>query len=191
VVFLRSKQGVWFCVEAQNHTHTQRIPSKSEFLLTHLKTVNQIAKNLLDTINSKLGITLSCSSLAEHYASHDLFDELPGVVKLPGKYEEFLIVTGSYTHYLLEEPTIPDCPYHFWDNSDAEGYAAGSHPVKRPSVNAPRTIFVTDVQHHCSHRDVKLAKSSQITLENRRLHLGAGCKCSPALISVACLRSSI
>ena len=66
VVFLRSKQGVWFRVEAQNQNHTQRIPNKSEFLLTHLETVNQIAKSLLYTINTKLGITLSCSSVAEH-----------------------------------------------------------------------------------------------------------------------------
>lgn len=106
--------------------------------------------------------------MADHYADQDLFNELPTVSKLDRiKYEEFLIVTGKNTHYLLKEPTVLNCPYHDWDNSDAEGIAIGHSPIKRPRVKDPRTIFVSSEQHHCSHRDVQSAKSSQITSANR------------------------
>jgi hypothetical protein len=170
VIFIRSINGVWFRVEAQNSTHILTIPNKSDFLQEHLESFHQKALELLDKVNAKLGATLKCKSLAEHYADQDLFDKLTPIVKVTNnsdKYEEYLITTGDKTHYLLKEPTVPNCPYHSWDNSHSEGYAAGAHPVKRAQIRDPRTIFVTDSQHHCSHQDIRLAKDSKITFENR------------------------
>jgi hypothetical protein len=170
VIFIRSINGVWFRVEAQNSTHILTIPNKSDFLKEHLESFHQKALELLDKVNTKLGVILKCKSLAAHYADQDFFDKLTPVVKVTNKsdkYEEYLIATGDKTHYLLKEATVPNCPYHSWDNSYSEGYAVGAHPVKRSQINDPRTIFVTDSQHHCSHRHIREAKGSKITIENR------------------------
>ena len=167
IIFIRSINGVWFCVEAQNPKHTKLIPNDSDDLEQHLTEFEQLACDLLNKINEKLETYLTCSSLREHYDDPNLFSELTPVTKINNnRYEEFLIVTGKSTHYLTRESTIPNCPYHHWDKSDIEGCATGIH-VKRSTTRDPRTIFKTDVEHHCSHRDIMTAKSSKITIQNR------------------------
>jgi len=145
----------------------QCIPNNPNYLQTHIDTFNEAAIDLLGKVNSKLGANLVCSSLVDHYADQNLFDELIPIRKVPSRFEEFQIVTGSNTHYLLKQATILNCPYHSWSTSSLEGCATGVSPITRSQVNSPRTIFATDLEHHCSHRDIMQAKSSCITPENR------------------------
>ena len=167
VIFIRSKLGVWFRVEKR--TNEINIPHKSEQLAEHLKDIRQKAVELLNDINTKLNVNLIPESLLNHYSSEERFNELPGVIKLPGiseRYEEFLIVTGDNTHYLKEESTITNCPYHSWDNCSKESCNITT-PVFRPKINNPRTLFVSGTLQHCSHQHISKAKSSQITPYNR------------------------
>lgn len=166
VVFIRSKVGVWFRIE--NRTDGINLPHKSEQIPEHLKSVQEQAFQLLNDINHKLNINLIPDSLTNHYSSEERFNELKAIFKLPGilgKYEEYLIVTGDNTHYLKEEPTVTNCPYHSWQNSFQEKCSTTS--VVRPTINNPRTLFVSGTLHHCSHKDIFSAKSSQITPNNR------------------------
>lgn len=168
IIFIRSINGVWFRIEAQNPNHIKLIPTDSDDLEQHLTEFELLAFDLLNKINEKLETYLTCSSLSEHYDNPNLFSELTSVTKINNSQcEEFLIVTGKSTHYLLRESTIPNCPYHYWDKSNMEGCATGTHPVKNSKISNPRTIFKTDIEHHCSHRDIMTAKSSKITIENR------------------------
>jgi hypothetical protein len=79
---------------------------------------------------------------------------------------ELLVVTGDQTHYLRKEPSVPDCPHHLWAHSNAAGCAANPGPIEKRSVN-PRAFFKSGEQHHCAHREVTVAKASQITASNR------------------------
>jgi hypothetical protein len=167
VIFIGSKSGVWFLVESQNSNHVQRIPNNADDLQAHLDAVDQAATDLLNIVNEKLGADLVCSSLLEHYTDQDLFDELTPVSRVTSRFEEYLVVTGSNTHYLLKQASILSCPYHSWSRCSVEGYANDAFPITRSRVNDPRTIFVTELDHHCSHRDIVQAKSSRITPENR------------------------
>ena len=168
VVFIRTTNGVWFRIDSRILQESQYIPHDQILIKAHIDKINESAIDLLEKINKKLGANLTCRSLAEHYASKDLFDELVTVTrKNIDKGEEFVIVTGSNTHYLKVESTIPNCDYHRWDNSKREGCATGNYPVKNSKIRDPRTIFKTDVEHHCSHQDIMKSKSSKLTIQNR------------------------
>ena len=80
--------------------------------------------------------------------------------------EEYFILTGQQTHYLLPEPSVRECPYHEWAHSKTLGVAALPGPITVPSVEA-RSFFRSGETHHCAHRNVALAKSSEVTAENR------------------------
>lgn len=163
VIFIRTKHAAWFRIESKEE---ERIPHSIEKLPSHLEKIENIAVNLLSDINRKLGITLTSTSLTDYYNDEDMFNDLKGVSRLPERPNLFLIVTGNNTHYLIEEPTIPECPHHNWNNSNASGNALQEHLIVKRSIN-PRAFFKSSEQHHCSHQEVHTAKSSQITPNNR------------------------
>jgi len=111
------------------------------------------------------------SPLESHYTDTDAFETLRGVTVIrrgipSPKSQEFLVVTGDNTHYLLGEPTVPNCPYHDWVRSMNDGYEAGNAAINKRSTS-PRSFFFSGEPHHCAHRDVAAAKASQITPANR------------------------
>ena len=87
--------------------------------------------------------------------------------------DEFLIVTGNQTHYLRLEPSVPQCPYHDWRQSHADGSAVSPSPFMRRST-MPRSFFISQEEYHCAHRDMALAKDSRITKQNQRCGLRSG-----------------
>lgn len=167
VLFLRSRLGSWLRINSQQEVP---LPDNSEDLAAHLATVNAIATDLLATFRERLGGNWSPSSLGEHYADEDAFAAQPSVVRLslsPGTGEyEYALLTGSETHYLLAEPTVPGCPHHDWGQSNVAGVANGPGPIAIRSTD-PRAFFISTEPHHCAHRQVADAKSGQITPENR------------------------
>jgi hypothetical protein len=114
IIFIRSINGVWFRVEAQNPNHTQLIPNNSNYLEQHLTEFELLAFDLLNKINEKLETYLICNSLDEHYNDPNLFSELTPITKINNSQcEEFLIVTGKNTHYLLSESTREHPTFYF------------------------------------------------------------------------------
>ncbi|MEM0235898.1 MAG: hypothetical protein QW628_11315 [Thermofilum sp.] len=110
VVFLRSRYGAWFRVEAPPKEY--ELPHRKDDLARHLEEVQQAADQLFSEVTQQLGGSLRILSLSEHYDDEDGVAALPGVRKC-GR-DEFLVVTGDKTHYLLPGPSVPDCPYHDW-----------------------------------------------------------------------------
>ena len=162
VVFLRTRYGAWLRVETPPQEYT--LPHRYEDLPNHLNEVDQAALRLLNNVNRQLGTSLTASPLTEHYDNEDDFAGLPGVQEQDS--DRFILVTGDKTHYILPKPSVTNCPYHEWQACRRNGVSSDSSPIVARSVN-PRSFFISGELHHCAHRDVNRAKSSQITPDNR------------------------
>ena len=162
VIFLRSRYGTWLRVETPPDDY--ELPHQHSQLAAHLDQVHTAAANLLRRVNDALGTHLRAFPLSQHYREEGSFDPIRGVIEC-GR-DEFFVVTGDKTHYLLPKPSVPQCPYHDWVKSQADGSASPPSPIMRRSIN-PRSFFTSQEEHHCAHRDVAMAKASQITVENQ------------------------
>ena len=161
-IILQSKQGAWLRVE--NPGQQYELPYEPERLDSHLGDVRAAAETLLAQIRNQLNTDVPLTTLQEHFGDDASFDVQKAVVRLP--QDEYFILTGEHTHYLLPQPTVEDCPYHDWGQSHRDGVAAPPASIVVPSVEE-RSFFRSGQSHHCAHRDVRLAKSSQITAENQ------------------------
>jgi len=161
VVFLRTRHGAWLRVESPPQEF--EVPHRYEDLPIHLEEVHKAAQTLLTEVNDQLRLTLQAYSLVRHYEDEDGFAALPGV-REQGQ-GDFLLVTGDKTHYLLPEPSVPECPYHDWQACNRDSVPSNPGPLLVRSV-APRSFFVSGEKHHCAHRDVSTAKASPITAVN-------------------------
>jgi hypothetical protein len=162
VVCLRSRYGAWLRAEAPPRDY--ELPHKSGDLAGHLADVEKAARDLLRSVNHALGTFLRPFPLAKHYEDEDGVAAIRGVVE--HDRDEFLVVTGDRTHYLLPKPSVPDCPYHDWAACDSAGVPSNPGPIAARSVY-PRAFFISGELHHCAHRDVGAAKASPITAANR------------------------
>lgn len=164
IVLLRSDTGSWLRVARSADVHF--IPYKYEQLPTHLQEVQAAAEHLLDRVQQQIGQQLQPSTLSEHYTDDEAFEGMPGVDQIQGKGDHFRIVTGRLTHYLLAQPTVPDCPHHDFAKSVDLHCQAGDLPIINRSIETPRAYFVNKELHHCCHEDVDAAKHVLISEEN-------------------------
>ena len=162
VVFLRNRYGAWIRVESPS-TEYELSHSYSD-LNQHLDEVKQAAQRLLFEINARLQTSLNLRSLDEHHMNEEDLALLPGVQELG--QDEFLVVTGDKTHYLMPAPSVPECPYHDWSACKRDGVPSNPGPLLHRSVS-PRSFFISGELHHCAHRDVSGAKASPIIATNR------------------------
>ncbi len=162
VVFLRSRYGAWFRVESPPKDY--ELSPRNTRVSRHLTDVRRAAKVLLSAVKGQLGRSMKPLPISMHYDSEDGFETLRGVTEC-GK-DEFLVITGDKTHYLLPKPSVPNCPFHDWLRANVAGCASNPGPVIGRSVE-PRSFFVSSEPHHCAHRDVNLAKASPITAANK------------------------
>ena len=169
VVLLQSRYGAWLQVESRR---PHAMPYKKEDLPEHLETIRKVAEDLLKEINVRLGATLRPSSIETHYKDEINFEILRGVERkrtASSHHEEYLIITGQHSHYFHLDPTVPGCEHHNWGFSHRNGCASPQLvPIESRSTN-PRSFFYSGEDHHCTHSDVSLAKSSQIKPHNRNL----------------------
>lgn len=163
VVFLRTRYGAWLRVESPSQEEYE-LPHRYEDLPRHLSEVEQAARRLLNEVNLQLGTSLQASLLAKHYGNEEDFAVLPGISEI-GR-DDYLLVTGDKTHYLLRKPSVPSCPYHDWSVCQRDGVPSNPGPLLARSVN-PRSFFKSAELHHCAHRNVSAAKASPITAANR------------------------
>jgi hypothetical protein len=159
VVFIQSRYGGWLRVERPFQEH--ELPKRSDQLLQHLKEVNQAATDLLTEINKFLGTSFQPIPLLQYYEEE--FISVHGVAEC--RENEYLIITGDKTHYLLLTPSIHDCPFHDWNACYRPGKAY-NQPIKERSTS-PRSFFYSTEIHHCAHNDVSSMKATMITDTNR------------------------
>jgi hypothetical protein len=168
IMFVRSRFGAWLHVKSQR---TENIPHSEAELPEHLRKVSGIASQLLTDLNNALGSPHVPITLEEHYLNEESFQSMRGITEVAhreGEHpsQDLLIVTGTNTHYLLNEPTVSGCLYHDWAQSRADGCEVGQ-PIESPSVR-PRSFFTSRGLHHCSHRLVAAAKAEQIDARVRK-----------------------
>jgi len=163
VLFLRTRHGAWLHVESPPQEY--EVPHEYADLPDHLGKVERAAQTLLAEVNHWLCATLQACPLAKHYEDDDGFAALPGVQEK--RPDDFLLVTGDKTHYLVPSPSVPNCPYHDWQACHQAGVPSNPGPLLHRSVKEPRSFFVSGENHHCAHRDVSSAKGVPITLSNR------------------------
>lgn len=169
VLFLQSRYGAWFRVETP--TTDYPLPYRTSELRGHLIEVHGAAEHLLRDILFRLGRKLAPTPLSMHYErDRKAFGTFPGVqpynnyLGVARGKEEYIMMTGDKTHYLMPEPTVSDCQYHDYAKSNAEGKA--SNPATYSRMMDPRSFFHSPEIHHCTHRDVDLAKATQISAGN-------------------------
>ena len=73
---------------------------------------------------------------------------------------EFLLVTGVASHFVLEQPTISACVGHDWVDCHEIGKQMGTSPILGPSVD-PKAYYVSAASHHCAHRVIHDRRSSK------------------------------
>lgn len=165
VLFFRIRTGAWFRVEGPKQFV---LPHENESLSKHLSDVKKQASLLLSDIRERLEVQLIPKSVEAHYLDANGFNQLKGLSEL--SRNNYLVVTGEDTHYLREQPTVIECPFHEWGFANQNGCSSAG-PIVARSV-APRSFFLSGEIHHCAHREVITAKSSQITKNNME-RLGA------------------
>jgi hypothetical protein len=162
VVFLRTRYGNW--VRVANPPYDYRLPDNSNNFQNHLEELEKAARQMLNDINFKLGVNLQPVTIANHYESEEDFGSIPGLVEF-GE-DEYLVVTGADTHFLLPQPSIDGCPYHDWAACKKAGVATKPGPRVERSIS-PRSFFMSGEIYHCAHSHVETGKASQINEMNQ------------------------
>lgn len=162
VGFIRSRYGGWLRVEIPPKEY--ELPHECDRLQDHLDQVRRAAEDLIDEVNRRLSTSIGTYPLSKHYEDEDAFEALRGVVE--NGEDEYLVVTGETTHYVLQHPSDSSCRFHDWTVCSGAGIAANPGPVVARSTS-PRSFFLSAEPHHCAHRDVTSAKATQITSVNR------------------------
>jgi len=162
VVFIHSRYGSWLRIEAPPLDF--ELPHQSDQLPQHLNYVDQAAKDLLARVNACLGTSFQAVPIQTHYADEAAFESLQGVIEC--QENDYLVVTGDKTHYLLSTPSVSNCPYHDWAACNRQSVPSNPGPIMIRSVS-PRSFFISEELHHCAHRDVTAAKATSINSTNR------------------------
>ena len=165
ILYLRTQFDTWLLVESNNPC---KMPFEMENLADHLNEVQQIASNLLSKLNTNLNTNLIPTTIESYFEDTVSFEILHCVtahrIQSHPEHDEYLIITGQYTHYFKLIPTVLNCPHHTWALSKQKNVAS-LVSIQSRSVE-PRSFFKDNEIHHCNHLEVENAKSSQITSQN-------------------------
>ncbi|TYL89974.1 hypothetical protein FXB40_34155 [Bradyrhizobium rifense] len=134
------------------------VPHDYNDLTRHFQEVEASSVALLQTVNGELNTALSASSLSAFPGFSTLANSrVPAVasqtatfLKASPKPDEFLLVTGTNTHYCLPRPTVDPCAGHNWSDCLTLRENKLSAPVVSRSFE-PASFFTTLELHHCAH----------------------------------------
>lgn len=162
IILLKTIPSCWIVVEKPPNDLS--LPINATDLKHHLKAVEEIALDLLEKVNSELQTTLPPISLTMHFSENEGFEQMPAIRDL--KDERYQVLTGTETHYLREQSSVPNCVYHKWNEADKIGMSSPENIISRRLVQ-PRSFFFSGEEHHCAHSSTSTAKASQITAQNK------------------------
>jgi hypothetical protein len=137
------------------------IPHNYDALSAHIDEVETNAIALLQAVHAEVGVTLAPSPLTAFPG----FPVTGGLLAPAGSPQtirflkssatpdEFLLVTGSSTHFLLQHPTVNPCAGHTW--SECHAFHENQRDAAAVSRSYdPASFFTTMEPHHCAHRTV-------------------------------------
>lgn len=165
-VILERSDGVLLHV-AEGRSARQFVPADANAVKEHLDAVKQSSDGLLETIFEHLEQRFEVSDLAAFpgFPVTPLRGSRVGLVPQrvhrrvqfvrpwPDRADEFLLVTGASSHFLLEGPTVDPCLGHSWAACQEAGVQVGHAPVIFSSVD-PKAFYISGADHHCAHREI-------------------------------------
>lgn len=140
----------------------------------HLSAVSLGASAVLSACQAALGGAISPTPLGE-------FSGLPSgqvrapelgprlVAQLKGHQNDWIMVTGTATHYLVARPSIDPCQFHAWASGHAIGQGIGNSALSVRSIR-PRASFVDTQIHHCANQvlqDRRLVRCHIMPIDER------------------------
>jgi hypothetical protein len=136
-------------------------------LTAHLRVIALHAAELLQACSRELDVALVPSDLTAFpgFATRAGVDTGDAALPLgqPGKKvvrpfakmgDEWVLATGTLSHYLLAEPTVA-CRFHSWAECHAGHHQIGPSAISTPSTDEPRAFFVDRNAFHCAHQQVQ------------------------------------
>lgn len=163
VLFMRTRSGGWIRVLEEGEEHEHEIPHDARLLIEHFRAVDRAAKVLLASVNHQLRSAFQPSSVESHYADTSSFQSLKGFSRR--EQGEVEVITGTHTHYLLEQPRVRECLFHEWGCSQQIGQHATESAILKRSIE-PKSFFYSGEQHHCSHRVTLRVKGEPLSRTN-------------------------
>jgi hypothetical protein len=120
-------------------------------LALHLETIHVRSTALLEACAHELGGPLPTPPLVTFpgFPSDAMGKTVVGELS---EANEWLVATGSTSHFLIAEPRVADCRFHTWAECGED--AIGQSAVSAPSVQ-PRAFFTDSQRHHCAHQVVQ------------------------------------
>ncbi|WP_315730730.1 MULTISPECIES: hypothetical protein [unclassified Bradyrhizobium] len=159
-VILERRDGQLISIIDSRQSRIQ-MPHNYNDLERHFQEVDANSVALLGIVNTELNASLPSSPLSQFPGFPTLKNSsVPAVasratafLKPSAKPDEFLLVTGTNTHYCLPHPTVDPCAGHSWSDCLTLHENKLSAPVVSRSYE-PASFFTTLELHHCAHRSV-------------------------------------
>jgi hypothetical protein len=141
-----------------------RIPMSHRYedISQHVAIIAQASDFLLRAVNDELGTAFGASALTSFQgfpvatmlnASAVVAAASPIFIKASATANDFLLATGTSSHYLLPQPTLPLCSGHSWTDCHTLREHEPAAPIVVRSFE-PASFFTTTEPHHCAHRQV-------------------------------------
>ena len=153
------------------------VPSDEMDLKAHLETVESKLNLLLDAICDELQQQFVVSELSVFpgFPTPPLRGSRSSLVPYPeqsskqfispwqNRAGEFLLLTGTSYHFLLEHPKVVTCIGHNWSECMAVSLHNGV-PIYSQSVD-PKSFYISGSSHHCAHSIIHDRRSDNCFVE--------------------------
>jgi hypothetical protein len=137
------------------------VPHRYDDLSAHIIDVEGNAAALLQAVHAETGAALVPSPLTS-FPGFPMAYGTPAAtgptrtiqfLKSSTTPNEFLLVTGTDSHFLLPRPTVEPCAGHIWTECHAVQENQRNAAIVARSFE-PASFFTTVEPHHCAHRTV-------------------------------------
>jgi hypothetical protein len=141
LLFIRVEGGEWIRLEARE---PEDAPADEDELVEHINRVHAKAEQFADAVTKALQAEPTWLSIEDHYLDPASFDQLKGVTET--RQDEFILITGTDSHYLRKVPTVVGCPFHDWHNIGNKNHRYPAHaPLSVPSTEE-RAFFIAPLR---------------------------------------------
>lgn len=136
----------------------QILPHELADLAEHIQDVGELSNELLARVNRELHSTLAPSAITAFPGFQKNAHAVRGGARVdllkscPSPFE-FLLATGTASHFLLPAPGVAPCMGHNWAECQLVHVEAGPSAVLTRSVT-PKSFFISTEAHHCAHQTV-------------------------------------
>ncbi len=137
------------------------VPHRYEGIAEHIARVAEGSDLLLRTISDELGTVFDVSPLTSFPGFPVASMLKAGTRTVPSPIflrssitaNDFLLATGTNSHYLLRQPVVLQCSGHSWSDCHTLRENEPAAPIVDRSFE-PASFFTTTEPHHCAHRQV-------------------------------------